>query len=374
MTERLEDAPPDPKGISGNAELVARLNELRTWAGTPSLRRLRSLAGPSDTLPPATVSDILTGKRLARLPRLEFVEAFVLACLRARDYDEAELAAWTRAWRALANAEQSPVPAEAAPPAPAARWWARRATRVAFALLCLCVLPGAQAAPVLADVTHTGPVTWWKLDDGAGTTAEDATGSGVSGVLSGGVAWTPTELGPAVEFDGSGRVSTDRRVVATENGFSVTAWVRLTATGDWATAVSARGGGFDSFLLGYNGDADAWSFAAPHKDDGDVISAALSGTPPRKGRWTHLGGVYSAVTRQLALYVDGAAVGTSELPAGMRGATGAFDVGRAVHRGRHISGWRGEIRDVRLFDRPISRTELRAITDEALPPAKKISG
>ncbi|MCP3802432.1 LamG domain-containing protein [Allokutzneria sp. A3M-2-11 16] len=362
MTGSFEDAPPDPAGISGNAELVARLNELRGWAGTPSLRRLRALAGPADALPPATVSDVLTGKRLARLPRLEFVEAFVLACLRAREYDEAELAAWTRAWRALASAEHPTAPVKTE--LPVSRWWARRATRVAFALLCLCVLPGAQAAPVLADATHTGPVTWWKLDDGAGATAADSTGSGAAGVLSGGSTWVRTEQGPAVEFDGNGRVSTDRRVVAAENGFSVTAWVRLTATGDWATAVSARGGGFDSFLLGYNGDADAWSFAAPHKDDGDVISAALSGTPPRRGRWTHLGGVYSAATRQLTLYVDGAAVGTSELPAGLRRTTGAFDIGRAVYRGRHISGWRGEIRDVRLFDRPISRTELRAITEK----------
>ncbi|WP_086823160.1 LamG domain-containing protein [Allokutzneria sp. NRRL B-24872] len=358
MTKGLFDAPPDPTGISGNAELIAKLNELRGWAGTPSLRRLRALAGPSDALPPATVSDILTGKRLARTPRLEFVEAFVLACLRAREHDEAALVAWTRAWRALAAAEPVPAPPTVVERQRRAPWWMRRAVRVALALLCLCVLPGAQAAPVHADATRAEPVTWWKLDDGAGTSAADSAG-GAAAQLSGGVTWTPT----GAEFDGSGRASTDHRVLAPENGFSVTAWVRLTATGDWATAVSARGGEFDAFLLGYNGDADAWSFAAPHADDGDVISAALSGTPPRRNRWTHLGGVYSAVSRRLTLYVDGAAVGSSELPGGLRGATGAFDIGRAVYRGRHNSGWRGSIRDVRLFDRPVGRSELNALAN-----------
>ncbi|GAA4014363.1 hypothetical protein GCM10022247_41560 [Allokutzneria multivorans] len=360
MTKGLFDAPPDPTGISGNAELIAKLNELRGWAGTPSLRRLRVLAGPSDALPPATVSDILTGKRLTRPPRLEFVEAFVLACLRASEHDESALSAWTAAWRALGAAAHTPSPPVVVERESRAPWWLRRSVRVALALLCLSVLPGTQTAPV-----HAKPVAVWKLDDCSGTSASDSAG-GTAAQLSGGVALTPA----GAEFDGSGRVSTDHRILAPEKGFSVTAWVRLAATGDWATAVSARGGAFDSFLLGYNGDADAWSFAAPHTDDGDVISAALSGTAPRRNRWTHIGGVYSAAARKLILilYVDGAAVGSSELPGGLRGATGAFDIGRAVYRGRHNSGWRGSIRDVRLFDRPIGRSELSALADA------KISG
>src|SRR3954462_4421521 len=86
----VEDAgrPPDPDGSEGG--FVESLKGLRRWAGQPSLRRLQQLGGTVravsghevPALPPSTVSSVL---RRPDLPRLEFVEAFVTACLRSRD-------------------------------------------------------------------------------------------------------------------------------------------------------------------------------------------------------------------------------------------------------------------------------------------------
>jgi tetratricopeptide (TPR) repeat protein len=107
------DTEPDPALAGTSAEYVAKLAELRAWAGEPSLRRLRLLGGRTqttdgdevDTLPVSTLSHVLTGKTLPKLPRMAFVDAFVGACLTAAGVtDQSErLAAWRAAWRALHN-------------------------------------------------------------------------------------------------------------------------------------------------------------------------------------------------------------------------------------------------------------------------------
>ncbi|RJL24533.1 LamG domain-containing protein [Bailinhaonella thermotolerans] len=119
-------APPDPAGARTPEQYVAKLAELRTWAGAPSLRRLRVLGGTTrapngdevDLLPPSTTSAVLAGKRLPRLPRLDFVRAFVAACLQAAGYPAEAApvvqARWTEAWRHLAQPAASPEP----PPVP----------------------------------------------------------------------------------------------------------------------------------------------------------------------------------------------------------------------------------------------------------------
>jgi tetratricopeptide (TPR) repeat protein len=114
---------PDPIADPGARAFTELLAELRRWAGQPSLRRLCQLGGtvraPSGhlvpALPPSTVSSVLRRKQL---PRLDFVEAFVAACLRARrsppdEIDDA-IDRWQRAWRDFsttpdADGERPPV-------------------------------------------------------------------------------------------------------------------------------------------------------------------------------------------------------------------------------------------------------------------------
>jgi hypothetical protein len=124
---------PDPRSARTPEEFVARMTELRRWAGNPSLRMLRRLAGTTttaagetvDALPESTTSYLLNGRSLPRPPRLEFVEAFVAACLNARAHPAAEVAQetarWRDAWRSLITpAEVEPLAEPAAAPATAA--------------------------------------------------------------------------------------------------------------------------------------------------------------------------------------------------------------------------------------------------------------
>ncbi|HEY8482036.1 MAG TPA: NACHT domain-containing protein [Spirillospora sp.] len=116
-------SPPDPSGARGVDDYVAALVRLRRWAGEPSLSRLRALGGRTvtadgvavDALPKSTVSHVL--RQTGKLPRWEFVRAFVTACLRYCDYPDeqihAELERWRAARAALAGTapqdEQTPV-------------------------------------------------------------------------------------------------------------------------------------------------------------------------------------------------------------------------------------------------------------------------
>ncbi|MFG1922823.1 hypothetical protein [Cryptosporangium sp. NPDC048952] len=81
------------------AEFVGELNRLHHWAGRPPYRTLH------DQLSPSTVSDALRGKHLPRPPRLEFVEAFVGACLRFAGLADARVEVgvetWRQAWRRI---------------------------------------------------------------------------------------------------------------------------------------------------------------------------------------------------------------------------------------------------------------------------------
>lgn len=118
-------APPDPRQARTPADLVAALGDLRLWAGQPSLRTLRRLGGtavtPSgdtvDALPISTMSHLLNGHGLPRPPRMDFVEAFVGACLRAAGRDDAAIAPEVDRWRtAWATAARPPSTVDTAPP------------------------------------------------------------------------------------------------------------------------------------------------------------------------------------------------------------------------------------------------------------------
>lgn len=96
------------------------LRELHVTCGKPSYARIRGLAH-GHALSPATISEVLNGKRM---PRLEFVVSFVRALLRHRDgadlgaRHEAEVRRWRLRWQ---QAQLSATSRSTAPGAEASR-------------------------------------------------------------------------------------------------------------------------------------------------------------------------------------------------------------------------------------------------------------
>jgi len=118
--------PPDPAEARTATDFVRSLARLRQWAGEPPLSRLRSLGGQAvtpdgttvDVLPKSTTSHVL--RQTGRLPRWDFVKAFVTACLRYCDYPAElipdELERWRAARSALAGPAVRTDTGEATPP------------------------------------------------------------------------------------------------------------------------------------------------------------------------------------------------------------------------------------------------------------------
>ena len=101
--------PPNPAEAPGATDLVGMLEQLRQWAGEPSLAELNRRAGGHNLLPPSTVHDMLNKQRL---PRLELMLPFVRAC----GLDAKQVVTWEKAWR-LIKAKENEPPVAAQPPA-----------------------------------------------------------------------------------------------------------------------------------------------------------------------------------------------------------------------------------------------------------------
>src|SRR2546425_2017089 len=69
-------------------------------------------------------------------------------------------------------------------------------------------LPSSAVMQVVTSPDIAPPIASWKLDEGAGSTAADASGNGNTATLGGGSSWTPGLVGSAVLLDGvSGQLS-----------------------------------------------------------------------------------------------------------------------------------------------------------------------
>jgi len=99
------------------------------------------------------------------------------------------------------------------------------------------------------DIT-AGLVGSWGFDEATGTSAADASGSGNTATLSGQPTWTVGKVKASLLFDGKGTsVDIRKNVLATNGSYSVAAWVQLTSTSGWATAVSQDGTNVSGFFL-----------------------------------------------------------------------------------------------------------------------------
>ncbi|WP_214633741.1 LamG-like jellyroll fold domain-containing protein [Nonomuraea sp. NEAU-A123] len=190
------------------------------------------------------------------------------------------------------------------------------------------------------------------LDEGTGTTAQEASGNYRVGTLGSAGSWTTGKVGTgAVRFDGtSATLSTSGPALRTDAGFTVTAWVKLDAADDQTrTVLSQDAGQVSGFQLRYRGDTHKWSFALPQSEtDAQLALSADSGESAQDGEWTHLAGVYDPADQEVRLYVDGVKVAWKKGPATVN-ATGAFQVGQGRQNSAAATPFAGEIDDVHAW-------------------------
>lgn len=208
-------------------------------------------------------------------------------------------------------------------------------------------------------VAGESPRNQWRFDEGAGTTTVDAI-RGETLTLSGGCSWTtgadydldPTDQ--ALQFDGTNGAATySSGLLWMNNNFSVTAWVRVADATSKRVAVSQQRHPTSGFSLGVQpasaaGQAEFF-FSYSNPDTSAAVKDAVVTAPALVGEWVHLAAVYEAGTKELTLYVDGAAVSSVNAPFSGIAPAGPFVVGQGYDGGAATYFWNGDVDEVRAF-------------------------
>jgi hypothetical protein len=217
---------------------------------------------------------------------------------------------------------------------------------------------GTPPGPVDPGTPGLDGVHGYGFDEGTGTTAADAVGDADLALT--GTTWAPGQVGQALSFDGAGAATADGPLVATDGSYSVSAWARLdVADGGFQTVLSQDTGENSAFFLQYSGADQRWAMSF-------VGLRALSPQKPEVGRWYHLTGVRDAAKGTLSLYVDGEKV-ASQSACAAAASTGDFVVGRGEYGGDQVDPLRGDVDEVRVFDRALSDDEVAQLATASKP-------
>ena len=96
----------------------------------------------------------------------------------------------------------------------------------------------------VSDLYHwaPGPVAYWNMEEGSGTTANDTSGNGYTGTITGST-WTSGKIGKALNFsDTNDKVQMASPVISGTGDFTLEAWINRSATGSVDSVISNYGG------------------------------------------------------------------------------------------------------------------------------------
>ena len=223
-------------------------------------------------------------------------------------------------------------------------------------------------------VADQPPLHWWPLDEAVGVTAVDS-GSGTPHnlTLSGGAAF----LGPGVQLDGSGDFLDlgDNFAFAATNGFTFAAWVRYDAFQNYGVILYLYDGlTFLNLIQLYNHGTTRRarvdiennnifkSFTTPDCNPSDGANDPCYFFPP-VGQWAHV--VFVASASGFTLYRNGEtrAEWTTSDDIIAPNPNSATYPNAALGRNDYGSNYfKGALRDVRLYDRALSESEVRGLS------------
>jgi hypothetical protein len=223
-------------------------------------------------------------------------------------------------------------------------------------------LADAQGLATITDRPRPtgGLVAAYAFDEGTGATVGDASGNGLAGRIVGATWTTAGKYGGALSFNGwSSYVD-----LGNPTGLQITgsmtwsAWILATANPPDDGQIIAK-----SYEAGWqfktSPDTGPHTFGTGVSTDGTSLTQRYSKTVRELNTWYHVAGVYNAVARTLAIYVNGVldnGVLRGTVPAGQ------YNAPQNVTIGRRAGGFyfQGRIDEVRVYDRALSQAEIQA--------------
>ena len=209
----------------------------------------------------------------------------------------------------------------------------------------------------------------YTLDEGTGNIAHDSSGNGNDGTING-ATWASGKSGSGLGFDGiNDYVSIP---LLNNDVVSVSAWFNKNAK-DTTNADAIFGAyrsnsnvqlreGFD--VRFYQTTPDTLQFILVTRDGGGVRTqrTARRNLLNSVGNWYHAAGTYNKTTGEQKLYVNGQLVHTVLHPAGNTVVPMTYYPDMRIGHSRVNNGYfNGAIDDVRLFNRPLSDTEVKTL-------------
>jgi len=212
-----------------------------------------------------------------------------------------------------------------------------------------------------------GLAGWWKLDDGAGTSAADSSGNGNTGNTNHGsppATWTPGINNGALKFVAANSdfvQVADAASLDLSGSFTLSAWVNfssLPTSGNDAEIITKHlPTGWDNYKIFLSNTAGVYAWKLEFTDITHASYNVSYTNTPSTGTWYHVTGTWDGTT--LTLYVNGIPLATSTPGAVPNGASGApLYLGTSSGGGNLLDG---TIDDVRVYSRALSAADIRTL-------------
>ena len=206
----------------------------------------------------------------------------------------------------------------------------------------------------VANVGAPGLVAAYGFNEGAGTTAADASGNTNSGTISG-AAWSASgRFGKALSFDGINNLVTvaDASSLDLTTGMTLEAWLNPSALSGWRAALlkETAGGLSYSLVRTRQRAASRRNGEHGHRRPEAPGTAALA-----LNTWSHLAATYDGTT--LRLFVNGVQVAAGAVTGSLINSTGALRIGGNTVWGEYFTGL---IDEMRIYNRALTPAEIQS--------------
>src|SRR6185295_7865269 len=216
-------------------------------------------------------------------------------------------------------------------------------------------------ATTIASINAAGgprPVAAYAFDEGTGSSATDASGTGNTGSITGATWTTAGKYGGALSFNGTTALVTipDAPALHVTTALTVEAWVNPSAaTGFWEDIIYK---GNDTFYLDASGGAE------PVVGGTWASSENLTGPAPLVMRtWTHLAATYDGAT--IRLYVNGTLVRSAAQTGAFAASTYPLQIGGDSLYGQYFAGL---IDEVRVYTVALTAAQIQADMNTRIAP------
>ncbi|MBA2479264.1 MAG: PKD domain-containing protein [Planctomycetes bacterium] len=212
-----------------------------------------------------------------------------------------------------------------------------------------------SASEVQTDATvqppqPTGLIARWRLDEGSGTVAADASGNNRTGTLGSGAAWAAGKAGTAASFNGSnGQISVPDFNPPTD--LTLEAWI-----------YPGQASGMDRIIINkhnseYDLRIDTNGNLAGQVGNISLVATGFDfGSAANADRWYHVAYTFDASTKTAKLYRDAVEVASGTNTASISNQATELRIGR--HSQFDFGSFLGRIDDVRIYDRALAGSEV----------------